>query len=97
MTQIKLFIAFVLAAAAIAPIVAQPIRDGNEFARNDVDIPHHHHNHHQHSHHYHQRHGVVNPEQLSLEATSEHHHHRHHRHHQSHKHVEQPPLELTSE
>jgi len=31
MVQIKLSIAFVLAAAAIAPVVAQPIREGREF------------------------------------------------------------------
>jgi len=50
MTQIKLSIAFVLAAAAIAPVFAQPLREGHEFA-GDVDHrpyrQHHHHHHHQ--------------------------------------------------
>lgn len=61
MTQIKLSIAFILAAATIAPIVAQPIREGHELAGNVGHCPHHHH-HHQ---------GVAIPEQSSLEPTSE--------------------------
>ena len=46
MTQIKLSIAFVLAAAAIAPIVAQPIGEGHEFAGHVGHRRHHHHHHH---------------------------------------------------
>jgi len=65
MVQIKLSIAFVLAAAAIAPVVAQPIREGNEFASN----PHLHRHHHHHHHHHHQR--VATPERSSLEPTSD--------------------------
>jgi len=61
MAQIKLSIALVLAAAAIAPVVAQPIREGHEFADH---IGHHHHHHH-HNH----RHPI--PEQLSPETMSD--------------------------
>jgi len=66
MVQIKLSIAFVLAAAAIAPIAAQPVHESHEFADNVDHQPHHHHNHHHHQHH-HQR--VANPEQASSERT----------------------------
>ena len=69
MAQIKLSIAFVLAAAAIAPIVAHPIREDHEFASNMGHRLHHHHNHHHHRHHHH--HGVAIPEQSSPEPTSE--------------------------
>ena len=45
MTQIKLSIAFVLAAAAIASIVAQPIRDAVPILDGNVDHHRHHHKH----------------------------------------------------
>jgi len=61
MAQIKLSIAFVLAAAAIAPVVAQPAREGNEFPSNVGHLPHLHRHHHHHRHH--QR--VAAPEQSS--------------------------------
>lgn len=63
MAQIKLSIAFVLVSAAIAPIIAQPIRDDHEFAGNVGHEPHHRHHHHQE--------GVAIPEQSSFEPTSE--------------------------
>ena len=67
MTQIKLSIAFVLAAAAIAPIVAQPIRDAVPIRDGDVtadvERPHHYRHHHPH----HRKH----VEQSPLEKTSE--------------------------
>jgi len=62
MTQIKLSIAFVLAAATIAPIVAQPICDGRDLAGNVGRSSCPHHPHHQ---------GVAIPEQSSLEPTSD--------------------------
>jgi len=69
MTQIKLSIALVLAAAAVAPVVAQPIHEGDEFASNVVHLPHHHHHHHGHNHH----HQSATPvEHSSLEPTSRH-------------------------
>jgi hypothetical protein len=70
MTQIKLSIAFVLAAAAIAPVVAQPIREPtHEFAGNvgPHRLPHHRHNHHNH----HRHHRVPIHEQSSPEPTSD--------------------------
>jgi len=69
MTQIKLSIALVLAATAIAPVVAQPIREGDEFASNVLHLPHHHHHHHGH-HHHHQ--SATPVEHSSLESTSRH-------------------------
>jgi len=71
MTQIKLSIALVLAAAVIAPVVAQPIREGDDFASNVVhhDLPHHHHHHHGH-HHHHQ--SATPVEHSLLESTSRH-------------------------
>jgi len=62
MTQIKLSIAFVLAAATIAPIVAQPICDGRDLAGNVGHSSCPHQPHHQ---------GVAIPEKSSLEPTSE--------------------------
>jgi len=67
MTQIKLSIALVLAAATIAPVVAQPLREGDEFSSNVVHLPHHHHHHHGH-HHHHQ--SATPVERSSLESTS---------------------------
>ena len=43
MVQIKLHIAFVLAAAAIAPVVAQPIHERGEFSGHVGRRHHHHH------------------------------------------------------
>jgi hypothetical protein len=54
MAQIKLSIAFVLAAVAIAPVVSQPfVGEGHEFAG---DLGHRHHHH---------RHPIPDSEQLS--------------------------------
>ena len=51
MVQIKLSVAFVLAAAAIAPVVAHPIGERLEVRE------HHHHGHHgYHGHHHHHHH-----------------------------------------
>ena len=66
----KLSIALVLAAATIAPIVAQPVLEGNESAGNVVDHPHRHHHHH-HSRHHHRRHHKKHVEQSPLTPTSE--------------------------
>ena len=46
MVQIKLSIAFVLAAAAIAPVIAQPIREGRGHVGHHGHHGHHHHHHH---------------------------------------------------
>ena len=56
MVQIKLSIAFVLAAAAIAPVVSQPIAIGETGESLEAREPHHHHHHrgHHHHHHHHQ-------------------------------------------
>ena len=58
MVQIKLSIAFVLAAAAIAPVVAQPIRERGESGHVG---PHRHHHHH-HRHHAHPIEPELTPE-----------------------------------
>jgi len=73
MAQTKLSIAFILAAAAIAPIVAQPIHESHEFSGDVVPHrhPHHPHHHRHHHHHHHQHHGVAIPEQSPLESTSD--------------------------
>ena len=68
MTQIKLSIAFVLAAAVIAPIVAEPILDAVPIRDGDVELPHHHRHHHGHHYRHHHRKRV---EQSPLEQTSE--------------------------
>ena len=68
MTQIKLSIAFVLAAAVIAPIVAEPILDAVPIRDGDVELPHHHRHHHGHHYRHHHRKHV---EQSPLEQTSE--------------------------
>ena len=50
MVQIKLSIAFVIAAAAIAPVVSHPIGERAEAL--EAREPHHHrHHHHHHRHH----------------------------------------------
>ena len=46
MVQIKLSVAFVLAAAAIAPVVAQPIHEGRGHVGHHGHHGHHHHHHH---------------------------------------------------
>ena len=53
MVQIKLSIAFVLAAAAIAPVVSQPIAISESGESLEAREPHHHHHHHHRHHHRH--------------------------------------------
>ena len=48
MVQIKLSIAFVIAAAAIAPVVSQPIGERAEALETREPRRHHHHHHHRH-------------------------------------------------